>query len=126
MCLSTKEDVKTFLTQVKEVINKINGFHFVGDRQKNIDSLDKHGLRIDEVESYIEYLEVEDYWKGPEEDDKPYNDYCWWFFAKEIPTPMGRPLFYIKIRVENRRRNQVICLSFHEARYPVNFPYKGS
>lgn len=66
-------------------------------------------------------MEVEDYCKGPEADDKNYN---WWFFAREINTAVGNTLFYIKIRIETRGREQVLCLSFHEADYPINFPYR--
>jgi hypothetical protein len=108
---------------MREVIGKINGFHFV-DREKNLNSLYKHGLTIDIAKFYIETLEVKDYWKGPEPDDKEFNNYDWWFFAREINTALGNILFYIKIRIETRGREQVICLSFHEADYPIDFPYK--
>ncbi|SDK72422.1 hypothetical protein [Halanaerobium congolense] len=123
MSLVEKSKIINFLSRMREVIGKINGFHFV-DREKNLNSLYKHGLTIDIAKFYIEILEVEDYWKGPEPDYKNYNNYDWWFFAREINTALGKTLFYIKIRVETRGREQVICLSFHEADYPIDFPYK--
>ena len=123
MELADTSAVNNFLSQLREVIGKINGFHFV-DREKNLNSLYKHGLTLDIAKFYIKTLEVKDYWKGPEPDHKDYNNYDWWFFAREINTALGKTLFYIKIRVETRGRKQVICLSFHEADYPINFPYK--
>ena len=123
MALVDKSEVNNFLSRLREVIGKINGFQFV-DREKNLNSLYKHGLTLDIAKFYIETLKVKDYWKGPEPDHKNYNNYDWWFFAREINTALGNTLFYIKIRVETRGREQVICLSFHEADYPVNFPYK--
>ena len=123
MALANKSEINNFLSQMREVIGKINGFHFV-DREKNLNSLYKHGLKIDIAKFYIETLEVKDYWKGPEPDDKEFNNYDWWFFAREINTVLGNTLFYIKIRIETRGREQVICLSFHEADYPIDFPYK--
>ena len=123
MALANKSEINNFLSRMREVIGKINGFHFV-DREKNLNSLYKHGLTIDIAKFYIETLEVKDYWKGPEPDDKEFNNYDWWFFAREINTALGSTLFYIKIRIETRGREQVICLSFHEADYPIDFPYK--
>ncbi|SDC66802.1 hypothetical protein [Halanaerobium congolense] len=123
MSLVEKSKINNFLSRMREVIGKINGFHFV-DREKNLNSLYKHGLTIDIAKFYIETLEVKDYWKGPEPDDKEFNNYDWWFFAREINTALGNILFYIKIRIETRGREQVICLSFHEADYPIDFPYK--
>lgn len=119
MELSTEQEIKAFLSRVKEVMHKINGFHLI-ERKKNLDSLDKHGLSIDIAELYIENLTVEDYLKGPEQDDQEQYDHCWWFFAKKI----GTPFFYIKIRIEDRGREQVVCLSFHEAKYNLDFPYE--
>lgn len=123
MPLSNKSAIKAFLSQVCEKMNKINGFQFI-DREKNLNSIYKHGLTIDMAKTYIKDLEVEHYWKGPEPDDKDINNYDWWFFARWINTPLGKTLFYIKIRIETRGREQVICLSFHEADYPIIFPYK--
>jgi hypothetical protein len=123
MLSADKSEVNNFLSRMREVIGKINGFHFV-DREKNLNSLYKHGLTIDVAKFYIETLEVKDYWKGPEPDHKDYDNYDWWFFGREINTALGNTLFYIKIRIEIRDRKQVIYLSFHEAAYPINFPFK--
>jgi hypothetical protein len=87
MALANKSEINNFLSQMREVIGKINGFHFV-DREKNLNSLYKHGLKIDIAKSYVETLEVKDYWKGPEPDDKEFNNYEWWFFAREINTAL--------------------------------------
>ncbi|TDO94136.1 hypothetical protein DFR79_104101 [Halanaerobium saccharolyticum] len=123
MSLADKAKINKFLSLMREVIGKINGFHLI-DREKNLNSLYKHGLTIDIAKFYIENLAVKDYWKGPEPDDKEFNNYEWWFFAREINTALGKTLFYIKIRIETRGREQIICLSFHEADYLIKFPYK--
>ncbi|MGM0411080.1 MAG: type II toxin-antitoxin system MqsR family toxin [Bacillota bacterium] len=127
MGISDRSEVKAFLAQVREKINKIRGgFHLIKRKdKKNQKSLDKHGISIDVAKEYVENLRVENYWKGPEPDDKDRNDYNWWFFAKWIDTPLGKTLFYIKIRIEDKGREQIICLSFHEAEYyNIKFIYK--
>ncbi|KXS47119.1 MAG: hypothetical protein AWL62_2845, partial [Halanaerobium sp. T82-1] len=53
MSLVEKSKINNFLSRMREVIGKINGFHFV-DREKNLNSLYKHGLTIDIAKFYIE------------------------------------------------------------------------
>lgn len=118
--ISDRSEVTKFLSKIKEVIDHKDGFQFIR-RKKNLDALDRNGFIISDVVNYIKSLEVKDYYKGPEEDDKEGNNYSWWFFGKVINDTM----FYIKIRVVEKKDRRVICLSFHEAKYEINnFPYK--
>ena len=65
---------------------------------------------------HIKKLDVEDYFKGPTEDrDMPGHV---WKFGKEIDNKM----FYIKIKI--KRGILLCCISFHNAKYEINFPYK--
>ena len=114
-------EVENFLTQLKNILknNEPNSFQLI-PRQKNLRSLDKYGLSIKTVKHILKNLGSEHYFKGPCQDDKEKNDYCWWFFGKEINSRM----FYIKVRIVGEE-HKVICLSFHEAEYEIShFPYR--
>ena len=122
MVKATRTEVKEFLTRVRKIINTQNGFHLhLKDRKKNMDALTEYNIPIESAKFFIEYLEVKHYWKGPESDDKDEYDHDWWFFGREIDSS----IFYIKIRIKTKGNKQVVCLSFHPAKYPItNFPYK--
>lgn len=120
MTKATSSEVKYFLTQVRKIINTQNGFH-LEDREKNMKALTDYNIPIDSVKYFIEYLKVKHYNKGPEQDEQDKYNHYWWFFSRGIDNRM----FYIKIRIRTNGRKQVVCLSFHPAKYPItNFPYK--
>jgi len=119
MVISTKSDVEDFLTQVQNIINTQNGF-YLKDRRKNMKALTNYNIPIESVKYFIEYLDVQHYSKGPEQDDQDEYDHSWWFFGRVIDNRM----FYIKLRIITKAKQQVVCLSFHPAKYPIDFPYK--
>ena len=74
-------------------------------------------------------LQVEDYWKGPEEDDKvrggPRDI---WFFGvdyQEIQIYIKLQLVEEKDAKSGQTRRHAKCISFHEAEWPIVYPYKG-
>lgn len=65
---------------------------------------------------YIRHLTVNDYSSGPDKDrDKPGFV---WIFGKVIDSKM----FYLKIKI--KKDVLVLCISFHNAQYDINFPHK--
>ena len=66
----------------------------------------------------IEKLTFEDYSEGPLE-EKMRGILPMWVFGKEIK---GNEV-YIKISMGTANSN-VICISFHLAEYPMNYPFK--
>lgn len=119
MVISTKSDVEDFLTRVRKIINTKKGFH-LERRKKNLRALSDYNIPVESAKYFIEYLEVKHYSKGPEPDDQDEFDHDWWFFGREIDNRM----FYIKIRIITKAKQQVVCLSFHPAKYSIDFPYK--
>lgn len=80
----------------------------------------KHLLDVELVPAartnILENLEPEDYCEGPLE-ETIYGTGNMWVFGKEIS---GNEI-YIKVAMGN---NSVICISFHLAEYPLNYPFK--
>ncbi len=79
------------------------------------------GLTQDEMWRHVSLLTYVEYLEGPEPDDS--DEYLgqveWWVFG----TTVGNEAVYIKLRIQDNE--VVICLSFHIAEYPFNFPYFG-
>lgn len=67
----------------------------------------EYGLLTNDIKDIILNLEVDDYYRGPEEDDAGFEGEIWIF----TPTFQNIRL-YIKIRLANN--TLVICISIHE------------
>jgi hypothetical protein len=80
-------------------------------------------LNISEAErlKIIFSLVLEDYVSGPEIDRDRENSGKIWVFGKENN---GREI-YIKLKIINRGKDKAICISFHLAEFPLNFPLRG-
>ena len=108
--------MEEFLSQVKQLIKKPNGFQFI-KRRKNMKALNKHGLTIDIAKMYIRSLKVINYFEGPVE-DRDLSGYVW-KFGKIINGKM----FYIKLKI--KKEKLLCCISFHDAEYEIeSFPFK--
>ena len=101
--------VRQKLTIIKELVTKDkNGDKFIlVNRDKNRNFMLEYGLLTNDIKDIILNLEVDDYYKGPEEDDAGFEGEIWIF----IPTFQNIKL-YIKIRLANN--TVVICISIHE------------
>lgn len=113
----TKEDVQSFL-ELFHTKMKVFGLLFRDDRGKNQKALEE----LEIVPSYrrviIENLTVEDYVEGPVVDTLN-NLGEMWVFGKDVK---GREI-YIKIMITGHS-GQTICISFHIAEHPMNYPFK--
>ncbi len=101
--------VRQKLTIIKKLVTKDkNGDKFIlVNRDKNRNFMLEYGLLTNDIKDIILNLEVDDYYRGPEEDDAGFEGEIWIF----TPTFQNIRL-YIKIRLANN--TLVICISIHE------------
>ncbi len=111
--MATKTNVNSFLREFKRIASK-RGITLIA-RDKN--ELAKQGLTKLEFQNEIIRLNYKNYCKGPQSDkDMPGNV---WIFGKII----GSEEYYIKLKI-NSNRTCAVCLSFHAAEYPLDYPLK--
>lgn len=117
--MATSEQVQTFLQDFKIKFG-IWGIVFRDDRGKNAQTL--LDLEITPIyrEKILKLLEVTDYSSGPKKESL-YGGSDMWVFGKIIK---GQEV-YIKITL-GFSGAMVICISFHVADYPMNYPLKIS
>jgi len=116
--------INSTLLQIKHVIKySPDNFTLRADLPKNKKTLLKLGFMPSHVIDEICTLTYKNYHTGPEDNisrsGRPGGSI--WVFGKEIE---GIEI-YIKFHLISTKRNtQCICISFHEADYPMTYPYK--
>jgi hypothetical protein len=115
--MASKQEVETYLKELKVKID-IFGILFLDDRGKNQQTL--HDLEISPAKrkEIISSLKAEDYSQGAL-DEKMRGILPMWVFGKQVKEKE----VYIKVSmgIEN---NSAVCISFHIAEHPVNYPFK--
>lgn len=115
--MASKQEVEKYLKELK-VKMEIFGILFLDDRGKNQQAL--HDLEISPVRrnEIIQSLKTEDYSQGPL-DEKLHGILPMWVFGTQIRNKE----VYIKVSmgIEN---NHAVCISFHVAEHPMNYPLK--
>lgn len=116
--MASKQEVEKFLKELK-VKTKVFGILFLDERGKNQQTL--HDLEISPAKrkEIIANLRSEDYSEGPLE-EKMRGILPLWVFGKEVKQKE----VYIKISM-GLENNSAVCISFHIAEYPMNYPYKN-
>jgi len=116
--MASRQQVEKFLKELK-VKTKVFGILFLDDRGKNQQTL--HDLEISPARrlEIIANLRSEDYSEGPLE-EKMRGILPLWVFGKEVKQKE----VYIKISM-GLENNSAVCISFHIAEYPMNYPYKN-
>lgn len=116
--MASKQEAEQFLKELK-VKMKIFGILFLDDRGKNQQTL--HDLEITPYKrkEIITKLRSEDYSEGPLE-EKMRGILPMWVFGKAVKQKE----VYIKIS-KGTENNRAICISFHIAENPMNYPYKS-
>lgn len=114
--MTTKHEVESFLNDFKTKM-KIFRIIFM-DRGKNAQAI--LDLEISPIlrREVIEKLTTEDYSEGPME-EKMHGILPMWVFGKVVK----KTEVYIKISM-GAVNSETICISFHPAEYPMNYPYK--
>lgn len=116
--MTRKGDVEQFLNKF-QVKLKVFDVVYIG-RNKNAQTLLNMEWVPAERTKVLEQLEVENYCEGPLEETM-HGTGNMWVFGKIIS---GNEL-YIKIAM-GQPRNKVICISFHKAEHPLDYPFKES
>ena len=122
---ATPTQIKDFLSAFKQAAQlDLN----VIPRKKNIEFLTRHGFIPKERKEVILGLQVENYCKGPEEDDKAGGPRDIWFFGVDYAGVQ----IYIKLQLveekdeeTDHKMRHAKCISFHEAERQMRFPHKG-
>ncbi len=115
---SKKEEIRSFLKELKEIASKERGIDVVS-RRENIENLAQLGLTKKNRNEEIMTLSLADYYKGPESDTDRPGDV--WVFGKLI----GGKEVYIKLKIARVNDKKIAkCISFHVAKYPLDYPYK--
>jgi len=115
--MATRQEVESFLNEFKAKM-KIWDVLFRSDRDSNIQALADLDIRPIDRKKVLEKLKSTDYSEGPLE-EKLHGGSNMWVFGKDI----NKQQVYIKITMGSANR-QVICISFHKAKFKMNFPLK--
>ncbi len=115
--MTDKNNVKQFLDEFKIKLN-VWGIYYRDERGKNMQTLLDLDIRPDDRTEIIKTLKPIDYSEGPLE-DLLHGKTEMWVFGKIV----NGTEVYIKITPGNKD-NKVICISFHIAERPMNYPFK--
>lgn len=118
-CIDRKQQVIAFLVEIKKIMSNKNSFQLI-DRHKNLKTIAALGYTIDDVRMELFELTVCNYVKEPEPDRDPRYSGEFWFFG----TTIDDTNLYIKLKITNTGSKSVLCLSFHEEKWPQRFPFK--
>ena len=111
------EEVRAFLEQFNTKV-QVFGILFRDDRPKNKEALQILDITPLQRELIVKNLQAQDYVEGPVID--VLNKKCeMWVFGKDVK---GREV-YIKITL-GYLNGQTICISFHIAEHPMQYPFK--
>lgn len=116
--MASKQEVETYLKELKVKMD-IFGILFLDDRGKNQQTL--HDLEISPAKrkEIIGSLKAEDYSQGPL-DEKMRGTLPMWVFGKQVKNKE----VYIKVSM-GLENNGAVCISFHIAEHPMNYPFKN-
>lgn len=116
---ATYEEVKQFLDQMKTWLHFFNGQLLIDNKPKNEAFLSSLEWRkVETVKQWLLTLDPEDYFEGPDPNEKPRcNDV--WKFGKRIEGH----LCYIKVFLLSKPN--VYCISFHIAEHDMWLPLKS-
>lgn len=114
--MSLRNEVSRFLSNFKVHLETWDVLYL--DREKNAQALlDLEIVPLDRTK-ILKGLKVEDYSEGPKE-EKIFGKVQLWVFGKTVKSQE----VYIKISLGNHGP-KVICISFHVAEKPMEYPLK--
>ena len=118
MVMVTIEEVGAFLDQFNTKV-QVFGILFRDDRPKNREALQVLDITPLQRELVVKNLQAQDYVEGPVIDELNKKSEMW-VFGKDVK---GREV-YIKITL-GYQNGQTICISFHIAEHPLQYPFKS-
>ena len=113
-----RSDIEKFLADFRQKM-KVWDIVFRNDRQKNAQALLDLEITPAKRREIIEKLEADDYSEGPLPDTLNRLSPLW-VFGKQVK----KREVYIKITM-GTVNCPVICISFHQAERPMNYPLKS-
>lgn len=116
--MDLRRKTEEFLSDFQQKM-KTWGVLFRDDRGKNLQALANLEIRPKERRKILESLKAEDYYQGPIP-DKLLGGSKMWVFGKH----WREFEIYIKITM-GASGTSVICISFHEAEFPMEYPLKA-
>ena len=118
--MASYEEVKHYLEHTQQII-KTYDIYWVS-RDEVLKGIRDLGLTEGLAKELILELVVQDYVEGPIEDHlhKKFNI---WIFGKASPVIPSDEI-YIKLS-DRREGTKPVCLSFHKAKRPLNYPFKN-
>lgn len=114
---ATKERVEEFLKDFKAKA-AVFGITYKDDRGKNFNALSILDITPKSRDEFLLSLIIDDYSQGPLNEDW-HGAKAMWVFGKTIKNIE----VYIKICIVEQTGG-TICVSFHEAAHPMNYPLK--
>jgi hypothetical protein len=115
--MTRREDVEKYLRDLRVKIG-IFDIYIRDDRGKNAQALLDLDITPDKRKKIIMDLKVDDYSEGPLE-EKQNCLLPMWVFG----TQVNKEEVYIKVSMA-APNCKAICISFHLAEYPINYPFK--
>jgi hypothetical protein len=115
--MTSKREVEIFLRELK-VKMEIFGILFLDDRGKNQQTLHDLEISPSKRKEIIGSLNTEDYSQGPLA-ERMHGILPMWVFGKRV----NNKEVYIKVSMGTENKGAV-CISFHIAEHPMNFPFK--
>ncbi len=119
----SEEDVGNFLQKVRELLTDPNNLSIVqktGIRDKTREFREKYGINHQMVCDEISRLDVSNYSYTDNDHNKEIGGEFLIFGQFILPPIVDKPVqVYIKLKI----RGRVVCMSFHEAEFPLNYPY---
>ena len=114
--MAIRDEVELFLASFQEKVRVFDIFFL--DREKNRKALFELDISRLERSEIIRSIETEDYSEGPIKDELFHGSEMW-VFGKDV----NGIEVYIKITLGGFN-GRAICISFHKAEYPMNYPLK--
>lgn len=115
-----REQIHTFLIEFKKAVTQGSGVILV-PRHDTLATLSHLGITKRNLEEILLTLSVENYSNGPENDRDKGGEL--WVFGKQI---RGHEI-YIKLKVAEVSGSKIAkCISFHIAKYPLEYPCRTS
>jgi hypothetical protein len=115
--MASKDQIEAFLRDFKYKLG-FWGLFIRTSRDKNFVTMTQLEYSIEDVKNELKGLEFRDYAEGPVEETL-YKGADMWVFGKVIQSKE----IYIKITM-GQPSSKVLCISFHFAEGPLNYPYK--
>ena len=115
---ATKEEVKSFLNRLRAKA-EIYRIIYEDNRLKNAQTLASLELKPFERDEIVKNLTVDNYSEGPNRENFFGGSSEMYVFGKVVKNQE----IYIKVTL-GLANNSVICISFHIAEFPMDYPFK--